>query len=368
MTLSLYVAAALSFSAGSPLRLAVQPRVPAPLLSSWTALDAPGVTRDAAASQLEALKADGSAKLWRTTKLAPRAVSLRELCQTTKLPEKVLDPTAETYELGDIQDASIKVLAGCSVAAILWAVGTDALGLDAGLRFAGTYLIAGIPIGLLAIGSTAPGILFLPIEFAKSLSASEEEKKVQGERVLRHEASHLLCAYVLGLPVQEVSVDAKGGPRVVVFDEEISQQPGTFVTREQVDGLAVVALSGLMAEADAYGKAFGAAEDLKLLNSILLRCNPSLSAQAQQDTTRYGALMAWSIIKRHARAYEAITKALGDGKSLAACLEAAEAAEAGASAEEAAAADIKAKAMLTETPQEKAARERAEMAAEGKKF
>ena len=64
---------------------------------------------------------------------------------------------------------------------------------------------------------------------------------------------------------------------------QVVMAPGTFVTREQVDGLAVVALSGLMAEADAYGKAFGAQEDFKLLNSLLLRCNPPLTAQQQQD-------------------------------------------------------------------------------------
>ena len=46
-----------------------------------------------------------------------------------------------------------QVILGCSVASIGWAVGSDALGLDAGLRFTFTYLLAGIPIGILAIGS-----------------------------------------------------------------------------------------------------------------------------------------------------------------------------------------------------------------------
>ena len=58
---------------------------------------------------------------------------------------------------------SQKVLIGATVASTLWALGTDALGLDPGLRFTGTYLIAGIPIGVVAIGSVAPGILFLPV-------------------------------------------------------------------------------------------------------------------------------------------------------------------------------------------------------------
>lgn len=45
------------------------------------------------------------------------------------------------------------MIIGCSVTSIAWAVGSDALGLDAGLRFTFTYLLAGIPIGILAIGS-----------------------------------------------------------------------------------------------------------------------------------------------------------------------------------------------------------------------
>ena len=119
-----------------------------------------GMSRQQMVAAMEGMKADGSSKLWNTMRLAPRAVSLRELTQSTKLEPKVLDPTATEFEIGDIQDISVKVLIACTVASGLWAVGTDALGLDAGLRFTGTYLIAGIPIAGLAIGSTAPGLLF----------------------------------------------------------------------------------------------------------------------------------------------------------------------------------------------------------------
>jgi len=349
-------------------RVAFMPRVsastPPMMMASWSTVDGAG-SRASCVSALNDLRDAGDATLWNSFRLAPRSVSLAEVCRTTKLEESVLDPTKTEYTLEDIQNTFIKVIIGCTVGAIAWAVGSDALGLDAGLRFTVTYLFAGIPIGILAIGSTAPGILFLPIEAYKAATASQDEKDLRGQRVCKHEASHLLCAYVLGLPVQEVTADDKG-PRVVVYDEESVQQPGVLVQGAQIDALAVVAMSGLMAEADAYGKALGASEDLKLLGQMMARCTPALSPQKQQDTSRYAALTAWTIIKKHGKAFDAITAALGAGKSLGECLRAAEEAEAMQSEADKVAASSQAEVVAKETPQERAARERDEMAARGR--
>ena len=121
-----------------------------------------------------------------------------------------------------------------------------------------------------------------------------------------------------------------------------------------------------MAEAQAYGKALGAQADLALLNSILVRATPQIPAQQMQDTTRYGALTAWTILQKHAAAYEAITTALEAGRSVAQCLEAAEKADQAAAGAATAAAAARAEAIAEETPQERAARERAEDAARGR--
>merc|ERR1712023_47429 len=121
-----------------------------------------------------------------------------------------------------------------------------------------------------------------------------------------------------------------------------------------------------MAEADAYGKSVGASEDLKLLGQILARCSPPMPGKTQQETTRYAALTAWTIIKKYNRAYDAITGALEQGKGVSECLRAAEEAEVIGAKADAAAAVAKAEAIKKETPQERAARERDEMAKEGK--
>ena len=334
--------------------------------ATWASVS-DGAPREANVAALTSLAESGSATMWNSMDLSARPVSLGELSRTTKISEKALDPTATEYSLEDIQNTFVKVIIASSLGAIGIAVLGDALNLDAGFRFTAVYLFAGIPIGILAIGSTAPGLLFLPIELYKSAMASDEEKATGKLRVCKHEAAHLLCSYVLGLPIQEVAVDAKGqGPRVVVYDEELVQQPGQLVKESQITKLACVAVSGLIAEADAYGKALGATEDLKVLNSILLRCQPPIPSNKQQDTTRYAALMAWTIIKKHSAAYDAIVNALEAGKGLSACLEAAEQAEKSQSEADKVAAIAKAEAIAKETPQEKAAREREEMAARGK--
>ena len=64
--------------------------------------------------------------------------------------------------------------------------------------------------------------------------------------------------------------------------------------------------------------------------------------------------------------YQAITAGLEAGRSVAQCLEAAEKADQGVGAAAAAAAATRAESIAKETPQERAARERAEDAARGR--
>ena len=116
----------LSFHTPSAINSAI--RIPTRRTSTPLLQITDGMSRQQMVAAMEGMKADGSSKLWNTMRLAPRAVSLRELTQSTKLEPKVLDPTATEFEIGDIQDISVKVLIACTVASGLWAVGTDALG------------------------------------------------------------------------------------------------------------------------------------------------------------------------------------------------------------------------------------------------
>ena len=87
-----------------------------------------------------------------------------------------------------------------------------------------------------------------------------------------------------------------------------------------------------------------------------------LAARAAQ--ARVG-VRGWGRV-RWQEPFDAITTALQEGKGLAECLKAAEEAEAGQSVADAAAKAERAEALAKETPQQRAAREREEMAARGR--
>ena len=72
------------------------------------------------------------------------------------------------------------------------------------------------------------------------------------------------------------------------------QTPGTTVGSEELPSLAVIAMSGMMAEADHYGNVLGANADLILLNNLLQRSRPPIPAEEQQSTTRWASLMVTS--------------------------------------------------------------------------
>ena len=93
----------LSFAAsGSRPGLSAPSRLGAPAMAAtWASVDG---TTDRASNMavMEELKASGDASLWKTMRLAPRSVSLRELSQLTKIDEKALQP-GEEFSLEDIQ-------------------------------------------------------------------------------------------------------------------------------------------------------------------------------------------------------------------------------------------------------------------------
>ena len=123
--------------------------------------------------------------------------------------------------------------------------------------FFGMYLSGGISILVLAIGSTAPGLLQIPINAFSSLFPDFRD------RVLRHEAAHFLIGYLLGVPIVNYNLDL--GTEHTDFLESRLQRKIVGAQRlsdEEIDALAVIAMAGVAAEATTFPEVVGQTADL----------------------------------------------------------------------------------------------------------
>jgi hypothetical protein len=247
--------------------------------------------------KLTELKSAGAASSFNSLKVAPRLVSQAELMRVTKLDPQLLLGGSQT----DFKWLLIATVVGSSVLGL----GAQAMTfLREDLRFALTYGLALFPILLLAIGSTAPGLLELP---AKMLAGKGGES---AERAARHEAAHLLLGYCFGLELESFSLEK--GREAVAFTGE-SAGP---LELEKAQALLVVAMGGMIGEYLAFGDAEGGRQDLAEMQTILTRVYPRLSPAEQQGYTRWAALMSWSYLKSMTKQLDATTAALQSGASL----------------------------------------------------
>ncbi|GMI41782.1 hypothetical protein TeGR_g6282 [Tetraparma gracilis] len=214
-----------------------------------------------------------------------------------------IDSSKDDVNLNDFKDATILVTLVSSVLAVGSSV---ALPNNTGATL--TYLFAIVPVLWIAVGSSAPGILASIIAGAKATPESDEEKL---SRVAAHEAAHFLCGYVCGLPVK--SIQMSPAPQVEFFATPEGDLMRAEYSSDQINRLAVTALSGSVGEVLALGAASGGSEDLLFLQNCMSRSEEFLGSARQQDLTRWGALMAWNILKERSGAWNKLKERLLEG-------------------------------------------------------
>ncbi|CAN1190301.1 hypothetical protein LINPERPRIM_LOCUS40212 [Linum perenne] len=167
------------------------------------------------------------------------------------------------------------------------------------------YLIGSISLVVLAIGSTAPGLLQVASTAFSSIFEDYQD------RVARHEAAHFLVAYLIGLPILGYSLDI-GKENVNLIDEKLEKliYSGQLDSKE-LDRLAVVAMAGLAAEGLQYDKVVGQSADLFTLQRFFNRSKPTV-------------LFAASLLKNNKSLHEALTKAMSNKASVVECIAAIE--------------------------------------------
>ena len=182
---------------------------------------------------------------------------------------------------------------------------------------------------LIGVGSVAPGIIGGTIADVKWKLDPTNNK----ERRVRHEAAHMLCGYMCGLPLAGYATDP--APQCEFFDRrdgnyadgEVYKKKRPF-TDEEVERIAVTAMSGLMGELVYYDKADGGTGDLETLQEVFLRSDSEKlkKPQAREDMTRWGAYTSKNMLADYAPVYEKLMAAMDRGASVEECIATIEAA------------------------------------------
>jgi hypothetical protein len=254
------------------------------------------------AEAFDKLKADGGLKKWglMVEKGLPmrRNVMQGELRQVgIKAPEKIAQPSTRN-------DAAF--LATVTLSTSLFAVLAGAV-LPGDWGFFTSYSIGGITLVVLAIGSTAPGLLQLAID---SFSLVFPDYK---ERVIRHEASHFLAGYLCGFPV--ISYNVLLGTEHTEFGVKMGKR---LIERtledDEVDKLAIAAVAGIASEGQNYEEVMGQTADLMDLQRILFRSKNKLTDQQQQNMTRWAVFQAGSLLRSYKKEHQALIEAMTAGK------------------------------------------------------
>lgn len=272
---------------------------------------------EGALAAVEALSEAGAAPRFASLKssLRRRGCSLRDLKMAgIKQPESIGTP-----EERDDQGFLTTVLLVCSVIAV--AAGF----LPGDWGFFVPYLVGGVVLVVLAVGSTAPGLLYAVVDNVTG-AAQRAGEGPGGERTLKHEAGHFLVCYMLGTPAVGYSQDM-GEEHTDLAEASLGRPLGLKLLDDaEIDRLAVISMAGVAAEGLSFDEVKGGVGDLFTLQRLMGRARNGLKAEQQQSLTRWAVGEAAKIIRREPAAYESLQKAMAAGESVADCVKAIEAA------------------------------------------
>ena len=198
--------------------------------------------------------------------------------------------------------------------------------------FFGSYLTGAVVLVVLAIGSTAPGLLSVVIDKFSQVWPDYRA------RVVGHEAAHLLVGYLVGVPVTSYSL-ALGREHVEFAEASLGARLIERTLEDsQVDALALVVVAGIAGEGLAHDDIQGQTADLYDLQRILLRSKNRLTDAQQQSATRWAVWAAAGLLKKYGAEYAATQAAVAAGAPLVDVIKAIEGAGGGGAGGEAAAA------------------------------
>lgn len=218
---------------------------------------------------------DSQAQIWRSVSYRASAEepSQEQVFRDTGIRGSDLLQSDSASILSELRDITTALFVGSALCAI---AANKYLGQPGVLI---SYAFSVLPILFVAVGSTAPSLITDSLATLKGRDESE--------RILRHEAAHLVAGYLCGLPIIRYQLD--GAPQIEFQDDGIRN-------RDAIETLAAVALAGAVAECYYFGSAKGVQGDLKALQRILDNADPPYTPEQQRAATRRAVLNAYSLL------------------------------------------------------------------------
>lgn len=147
------------------------------------------------------------------------------------------------------------------------------------------------------------------------------------QRVIHHEAGHLLVALLLDIPVQDYTLTTweawrrglpgQGGVIFGVEDDTVNGERLATLTPQWLDRYSQVWMAGLAAEQMVYGNALGGDGDVQALRQLWRGLGKSdLEATIKQ---RWATLQAKTLLESHSSAFETLVNAMTERASVATC-------------------------------------------------
>ena len=271
-------------------------------------------------AEFNRLKEEGALKMWNSLELSPRSVSKNELKREVKT-EMELD---ELMGLSPV-DPDLKGLTygAFAASAVLGVAGTAIGGETGGAVYWLTYFGASIPLVLVGVGSVAPGIIGDVVNTLKWKFDSTNTK----ERRVRHEAAHMMCGYMCGLPIYGYQVEPE--PLCEFYEREDGNMADVEkwkrargFNKEEIARLAFVSCSGLMGELTKYDTADGGQQDPVNLNDFYFRAEGDFfrGSSVKEGWTRWGAYKSMQVLKENKDTFEKLYQAMDQGKSVEECI------------------------------------------------
>lgn len=185
---------------------------------------------------------------------------------------------------------------------------------DSVLRFVVTFGIGAVPFAFLGAGLSVPGLLQAGLIQVRRLINDEFR-----QRLIVHEAGHLLVGYCMGLPVADYKANDAilNACNFFEVDEDIAGR----LDHRQIDVLCGVSLAGVVAESIKFGDGLGGFADLSQLQGFISRATPRLDDKQQKERVRWGCVSAYTTLKRNEVALDRLIDAMAAGASVPECIQ-----------------------------------------------